>query len=81
MPGLLLLIFTSRMGAAVLEVANYVPELFWAVVTITSLVYLFVIWKAAYKHDRHSIEDYATTSAAIFSTIVASLPFLKQIAQ
>jgi hypothetical protein len=81
MPGLLLLIYTSKRGAASVDVASYVPEMFWAVVTVTSLAYLFIIWKAAYKRDRPSIEDYATTSAAMFSTIVASLPFLKEIAQ
>ena len=76
-PGILLLLFSSGMGAVISQVSRYIPEIFWPVLAIVILVYIFVIWKAAYKNDRTSIEDYATTSAALFSTIVATLQFLK----
>jgi hypothetical protein len=75
-PGLLVLLMSSQFGQAFERVKSMIPEMFYGVCAIVSIIYVGVIWYSTNKADRAKIEEYATQTAATFSTTIAALPFL-----
>ena len=76
-PGLLILIFSAQFRQAFKDAGEMVPMMLGSVCFVVFLAYIGVVWTSAHKSDRVSILDYATQTAASFSTTIAALPFLK----
>jgi hypothetical protein len=76
-PGLMILLYSSQFFSVFSRVTEMVPFMFYSFASIAVLIYLSIIWQSAHISDRAKMIDYLTQTAAIFTTTVAALPFLK----